>query len=239
MSQAGGEPGQTPQKGAADAKDAADPTTTQGPQNGSTALTKERLDYAWKWFAYHADQRVKLFNYMFVATGILATGAASALKPGEENFLIAGILSFLGLCLGLSFRQLDKRNSTLVWYGEDVLRQIEREELFHGQTLHFAREVGGTAYRFEAPMGILNREVETKIAALKSAQEHGKSEAKIDTAVFSPQSIKRAFDGKHRFWLPFSAYGVMALFGALFIYVIAAACDQPCALQPFFCGALS
>lgn len=29
-----------------------------------TDLEKMRFDYAWKWFNYHADQRMKMFNFI-------------------------------------------------------------------------------------------------------------------------------------------------------------------------------
>ncbi len=40
-------------------------------------LDKLRLDYAWKWFAFHADQRTKMFNYFILAIGIVATAVFS------------------------------------------------------------------------------------------------------------------------------------------------------------------
>lgn len=182
-------------------------------------LTKQRFDYAWKWFAYHADQRVKLFNYMIIATGILAAGIGNALRENNENYLFAGILSVLGILFGIAFRQLDKRNSTLVWYGEDMLRQIERDCLFNGATLNYARTVKGEAYRFETPMGILNREA-TDINDLKSATEEEIDIKNADTKTFGTGSCDRAHDGKHRFWFPVAAFGIMGMFALLLGYTV-------------------
>jgi len=182
-------------------------------------LTKQRLDYAWKWFVYHADQRVKLFNYMIVATGILATGAANALKTNAENYPVAAILSLLGICFGFAFRQLDKRNSTLVWFGEDVLRQIERDCLFSGATLKYTRAIEGMPYLFEQNMGILNREA-GDITKAKSAKGAGKTEDDADSKIFAKGYKDRLWKGKHRFWFPAISFAIIILFSILLAYTI-------------------
>jgi hypothetical protein len=42
----------------------------------------ERAKYAWSWFQYHADQRMKAFNFYVVLVGIIAVGYSTALKEG-------------------------------------------------------------------------------------------------------------------------------------------------------------
>jgi hypothetical protein len=39
-------------------------------------LQKLQFDFAWKWFAYHADQRVKMFNFMLIVFGIFRRGVS-------------------------------------------------------------------------------------------------------------------------------------------------------------------
>jgi hypothetical protein len=41
------------------------------PSGDVSDLVKLQFDYAWKWFSFHADQRVKMFNFMLVVFGIL------------------------------------------------------------------------------------------------------------------------------------------------------------------------
>jgi hypothetical protein len=43
-------------------------------------LLKLKFDYAWKWFSFHADQRLKMFNFMLVVVGIFAAVAVNAVK---------------------------------------------------------------------------------------------------------------------------------------------------------------
>jgi len=99
-------------------------------EGSGTNLSHERLDYAWKWFDYHAKQRVSMFNFFLIASGLLATAYANALSRDEE--VLGAVLSFLGALIALAFVVLDCRNATLVYLGEDVLRRLERDSFFVG-----------------------------------------------------------------------------------------------------------
>jgi hypothetical protein len=52
----------------------------QALQQVPSALLTERMKYAWSWFQYHADQRVKVFNFYLVFVGIVAVAYSTALK---------------------------------------------------------------------------------------------------------------------------------------------------------------
>jgi hypothetical protein len=99
-------------------------------EDSHTNLPQERLDYAWKWFDYHARQRVSMFNFFLIASGLLATAYVSALS--EDNEVLAAVLSFIGAMIAFGFVVLDCRNATLVYLGEDVLPRLERDYLFKG-----------------------------------------------------------------------------------------------------------
>jgi len=99
-------------------------------EDSDTNLSHERLDYAWKWFDYHARQRVSMFNFFLIASGLLATAYVNALKDGQDD--LGAVLSFLGALIAVVFVVLDCRNAMLIHLGEDVLRRIERDELFVG-----------------------------------------------------------------------------------------------------------
>ena len=98
-----------------------------GPANQPVG-DKERFDYAWNWFAYHADQRLKMFNFMLIALGVFANSIVAAINGGSP--LVAASLCVVGGMLSLAFRQLDRRNQDLTWIGEDVLAHLETEWLF-------------------------------------------------------------------------------------------------------------
>jgi hypothetical protein len=100
-----------------------------GDHIGNTDRIKLRADYAWKWFQMHAVQRTTMFNYFLIITGVLATAYIGLLKEGYG--FLAALLGILGCVTSLGFYCLDCRNRELVRFGEDALRQLEREYLFN------------------------------------------------------------------------------------------------------------
>lgn len=114
-------------------------------------LLKLRSDYAWKWFNYHANQRVSMFNYFLIITGILANAYVSTLKEGL--LAIAAGLGGLGLFTTIGFFFLDWRNKQLVGMGEDVLEELERGEIF-------TEKFKTTKNKKEIQLGFLFREAE-------------------------------------------------------------------------------
>jgi hypothetical protein len=81
-----------------------------------------QFEYAWKWFKYHADQRVKMFNFMLLAFGVLATALFTALHVSRAGAVALCIVAAL---LAIIFALLDGRNRNLTWLGEDVLASLE------------------------------------------------------------------------------------------------------------------
>ena len=91
-----------------------------------------RLDYAWRWFALHAKQRVTMFNYFLVASGILAN--AYGLLLSQELLGAAIVAASIGCVVGLASWGLDVRNRQLVKLGEEVLADLERKYLFPAES---------------------------------------------------------------------------------------------------------
>lgn len=175
-------------------------------------LEKLRFDYAWKWFNFHADQRIKMFNYMLVTFGIFAAGIVNALDKQIPHKVIA-ILCFFASLLALIFVLLDKRNKYLVWLGEDVLVHLERQTIF-GQEL----EIEGR-YEQQIKFGILWRQVleERDVTERIRAKLHG---CVGDSLVVRGGDFSRAFlCGKHRVMLPIVSYLIAVLFLAAGIYI--------------------
>lgn len=75
-------------------------------------INKLKLDYAWKWFNFHATQSTTVFNYFLVITGILATALFNLFKDNQLGF--AATVSFLGVLCSISFLVLDIRNHRLI-----------------------------------------------------------------------------------------------------------------------------
>jgi hypothetical protein len=99
---------------------------TSPPVDPELELHKLQFDYAWKWFAYHADQRVKMFNFMLIVFGVFATAIVTALGSKDLPSGVAAVLCFVAAALGLTFSLLDRRNRDLVWIGEEVLTHLEK-----------------------------------------------------------------------------------------------------------------
>ncbi len=84
---------------------------------------KDKLDYAYKWFEYHASQRLVAFNYLLVIMGALSVGYYRAFD-GKE-YIYALFVSGFGVFVALAFLVLDARNKDLVRKGSDALKHIE------------------------------------------------------------------------------------------------------------------
>jgi hypothetical protein len=141
--------------------------------DGPAEIDKLRFDYAWKWFSFHADQRVKMFNFMLVATGFFAAAVASTY---DKSPAIACALSVAAAIVSLIFTRLDRRNQDLVWLGEDVLVELERRTIFGRDATIEGRDGRAT------PFGLL-------WAQARSEKDH------------PPTVIEAYWRGRHRIWL--------------------------------------
>jgi hypothetical protein len=172
-------------------------------------LQKLQFDYAWKWFSFHADQRIKMFNYMFVVFGIFAVAIVNAVINHLPN-IVTVTLCFIASFVALTFARLDRRNRDLVWFGEDVLMHLERERIFGADI-----QIEGR-YGTNVSFGILWRQ----------ALEEGRATARIRSVPHNSACarltiwLRDAHRGKHRVWLPIISYLIAALFivaGLLFL----------------------
>src|SRR4051794_23723757 len=83
------------------------------------------LAHAWAYFSLHAGQRITIFNYFVVFSGILATGLATAIQGPPRLASIGVALGLLLSLLSYLFWQLDRRTSFLVKHAEDAIKTIE------------------------------------------------------------------------------------------------------------------
>lgn len=93
-----------------------------------TELQKQQLEYAWNWFSFHADQRIKVYNFMLVALGFLVAAIVTAVD--KDRLGIALVLCLFSALLAAAFVALDRRNRDLERLGADVLRELEKKVLF-------------------------------------------------------------------------------------------------------------
>jgi hypothetical protein len=117
------------------------------------SINENRLFYAWNWFSFHAGQRTTVFNFFLVAVGLILTAFAKFVEV--KCLLLADATAILGFAISIIFLGLDFRNRTLTNMGEDVLRRLEAEFLFEGQSLK--KDYSGES-NDDAKAGFLNRE---------------------------------------------------------------------------------
>jgi len=103
-----------------------------------TELQKQQLDYAWKWFSFHADQRTKVFNFMLVTMALVTAAIGTVLDKGIDPLALRLLCGF-GVALAFAFVLLDCRNRELVWIGENLLTHLEKTVLFPDRTPQDAR----------------------------------------------------------------------------------------------------
>jgi len=88
--------------------------------------TKDTLDYAWKWFEYHAGQRMLAFRFFLILLAALVLAMATALK--ERELFLASTVAAFGAFVSLAFFMLEIRNEALVNVGRNALRYVEASD---------------------------------------------------------------------------------------------------------------
>lgn len=79
------------------------------------------LDHAWRYFGLHAQQRISVFNFFVVLSGILATGIGAGLQAGKHMTPVVLILGLLLALFSFVFYRLDGRGAELVKLAEAAL----------------------------------------------------------------------------------------------------------------------
>ncbi len=104
------------------------PTSQNGSPRNQLEILKVRMDYAWDVWEFHGRQRMSMFNYFLLITGILINGYLTALKEEGLHGLLPPIC-VLGLVQCFVFAMIDWRNRKMLYFADDLLRESE-EELF-------------------------------------------------------------------------------------------------------------
>lgn len=99
--------------------------SNQGKKENLT--TEQQLEYAWKWFEFHADQRLRAFYYYLIIIGALAFGYLSVKQGSEQVQKITPLLCGFGIIVSFAFMCLEIRNHELVNIGRFVLVKLGLE----------------------------------------------------------------------------------------------------------------
>lgn len=89
------------------------------------AENDEAIEHAWRYFQLHAGQRITVFNYFIVFSGLILTGLASTIQASPRLSSVGIILGLLLSFLSFVFWKLDQRTSFLIKHAEDLIKTIE------------------------------------------------------------------------------------------------------------------
>src|SRR5260370_14012241 len=87
---------------------------------------KEARTYAWGYFALHADQRMKLFNFFLILSGLIL-GAFPAVRGMATGAKVVALLPLLLVLTAFIFWRLAERTRRLLKNGEDALRFLDKQ----------------------------------------------------------------------------------------------------------------
>lgn len=103
-------------------------TPAMGPGRDDAAA-KASLEHAWRYFQLHAAQRITVFNYFLVATGLAFAGVATAVQANDWRVALAIPGGVLLAMTAFVCWKLDQRSAFLVKQAEAALAAAEREVL--------------------------------------------------------------------------------------------------------------
>jgi hypothetical protein len=87
---------------------------------------REMFEHAWRYFALHAQQRMSVFNFFLILSGVVAAGVAACLqRSGPYRLLGVGLGVLLGL-VSFVFYKLDQRTSSLIKHSEEAIAELEQ-----------------------------------------------------------------------------------------------------------------
>jgi len=178
-------------------------------------VSRARYQYGWAWFDFHARQRMTVFNYFIIASSLVINAYATLID--NSHFLAAAIIAISGAAAAFGFLCLDIRNSQLVRWGEEVLRQSERNFLFAGLDEQNASLSGPAGLPGWHRPGILSQED-------KKAGEDWHEDGNYQRLAGGQWTYRHSVLGSilisHAVWLPRMIGGAIVLFVALFLLAI-------------------
>lgn len=89
-------------------------------------IRKEARNYAWNYFQFHAEQRLKTFHFYIIIAAILTGGYITLLT--DNNFPYkswSSVLAFLLSFISFVFWRIERRNHQLVKNAEKALRHLD------------------------------------------------------------------------------------------------------------------
>src|SRR4051812_11318962 len=97
----------------------------------SMEFEKMRFELSWRYFDFHARQRMQLFHFFIIIASFMFAGCFYLFKErGLVGYMPGQIVSLAGALLAMFFFGLDNRNRQLIHLSERAIRLIEAQFLF-------------------------------------------------------------------------------------------------------------
>lgn len=92
----------------------------------SNDIAKISLEHAWRYFQLHAQQRMTVFNFYLIITGLIAAGLGACVVQGGKLVVIGGGLGLFLSFITFIFWKLDQRVSIMIKKSEDAIVSLEK-----------------------------------------------------------------------------------------------------------------
>jgi hypothetical protein len=86
-------------------------------------------DHVWGYFELHAGQRLTMFNFFVVLSGLVTAGLGATMQGSPRMAVLGILLGVVLMLLSFVFWKLDQRSSFLVKHAEDAGIEIENHLL--------------------------------------------------------------------------------------------------------------
>lgn len=87
-------------------------------------MEEKKDGYAWKWFKYHANQRMMAFYYYLLIIGALSYGYIAISCSKYPNNTIANAICVIVMFVTIAFLIIERRNLELVEDGREAMRKL-------------------------------------------------------------------------------------------------------------------
>lgn len=87
------------------------------------------IEHAWRYFQLHATQRIAVFNFFVVASGLTFAGLATVLQAQDGRALLGVPVGALMMLMAFVFWKLDQRGAFLVKHAEAAMAEAEKVAL--------------------------------------------------------------------------------------------------------------
>lgn len=103
------------------------------------------FEHAWRYFEYHAQQRIAIFNFFVATSGLLVGGLAFTTQAPVKMWPFGLAAGLLLVIVSVAFWRLDQRVSSMIKLSEEVIINAEAQLITDPDLRMISRERAMTA----------------------------------------------------------------------------------------------